>query len=131
MHRLKMLCAAVLLSPLMFLASCASWNEQTPQQKLDVARVAYVSVVALYDGLCAAPHHPAACTDPKSVAVEIAAKQLIEKAFATAQDAINSNGSVSPEQISTLINTALDAVQIIAGLVEDLKQAPPSPVSTP
>jgi hypothetical protein len=118
-YLMSLLASAVLIGGV---SACAYIQTDTPQQKLDAAKLTYTSVVAVYDGICVATPHPALCNDAKAQIAERSAKQLFADAFDAAQTAINVNGTLTPDQISTLINTVIDAVTVIENLEASLKE---------
>lgn len=102
------------------LAGCSTLGLNTPQEKLDGARFAFGTAVALYNTVCAGPAAPKSCTDPKAVAAEMAAKDLANQTFAAAQASIDAG---KPDK-EALVSAALNAVLVIENLVAALREPP-------
>lgn len=94
--------------------ACASFNSQTPQEKLDTAKATVTSLEAAYGAVCAATPAPAVCTDPKAEAAYAAAQSALNTTFDAAQAAINANnGTLTADQETKLFTEiAQDIVQL-------------------
>lgn len=106
------------------LASCASFQSQTPQQKLDSVKLGVTAAETFYHGLCNSPKAPAVCSDPKASAIEQSAEITVAAAISAAQVVIT-NGTSSSDQTDALVAAALSAAIAIEQAVA-AAQSPPA-----
>ena len=121
----KNLTGAVLrLARVLTLGACASFNAETPQEKLDTAKATVTSLEAAYGAVCAATPAPSVCTDPKAEAAYSAAQNTLNTTFDGAQAAINAgNGTLTSDQETKLFTEIAQDIVHLENAVNAAKTA--------